>query len=827
MATTCIRIPLFLAVVLSSIFNARAATSTWSGATDGKWSTNTNWDVPPAAGSDLIFPTGAANPTNTNDTAITTFNSITFTGAGSAYNLSGGAITLTNGINHSTTNAATIGIIIPISMNTTQTVSVATIGSHLNLGSNLSGSGGLTKTGAGDLTLNNSVANTFTGTTTVLNGSLTLSGSVVSIPGALVIGDATHPANTATVSQTASNVLTTTSMLTINPSGGYTISANASTVSTTIGAVTINGGSLTVTASGQIVPFTVSGFATLTSSSLTMVGGTVTVLGSASSGFSTLNPGPVTLTQGQITSGILGTINLNGDVTTLAANNPSMINGGGGAVALSANRTFTIADGGSSNDLVVSALMTGAFGITKAGSGRLSLQSAQGYTGMTLVNAGSVVINGNLAGGVLVPGGGTFGGTGSMTTFTGSGGTIAGTVPGILSPSAGMTLNSGTTWIPKLNGTDAGTGFDQFHVTGGAISLGGTLSGTLGFVSNVGDSFTIIKNDTGAPIIGTFAGLPEGSTFAISGVPFSITYLGTRTGDDGVITHINLNSTMTLTALPTTSAANAPVILTATAIVAAGTPTGTVTFLDGNTTLGTATLVNGVATLVVTTLGPGPHSITASYTGDTNFSSSGSGPVTVTVAVSGGGANGGAPTATQMGLTDTDGDGFPDSLETSFGTSPTNATDTPFGGQSAPTPLPLVDIKLTIKLDFSKKNNDSESLSGTLVAAQGFSPAGKKVGVQIGNNAQVFTLDAKGAAKSGNSSIKINLKGTAAQSAKFAMKVSKSSLSEGLAQFGLTSTATANVNVPIFMTFNNSVYTIPQPASYAANGKTGLAKNKK
>ena len=58
----------------------------------------------------------------------------------------------------------------------------------------------------------------------------------------------------------------------------------------------------------------------------------------------------------------------------------------------------------------------------------------------------------------------------------------------------------------------------------------------------------------------------------------------------------------------------------------AGTPTGTVTFMDGTTTLGTGTLstTNGVttATFSTTTLAVGSHSITAVYSGDTNDLSS-------------------------------------------------------------------------------------------------------------------------------------------------------------------------------------------------------------
>jgi hypothetical protein len=62
-----------------------------------------------------------------------------------------------------------------------------------------------------------------------------------------------------------------------------------------------------------------------------------------------------------------------------------------------------------------------------------------------------------------------------------------------------------------------------------------------------------------------------------------------------------------------------------------GTPTGTVTFMDGTTTLGTGTLSGGVATLTTSSLAFGSHSITAVYSADTNFTGSTSAALTQTV----------------------------------------------------------------------------------------------------------------------------------------------------------------------------------------------------
>ena len=54
----------------------------------------------------------------------------------------------------------------------------------------------------------------------------------------------------------------------------------------------------------------------------------------------------------------------------------------------------------------------------------------------------------------------------------------------------------------------------------------------------------------------------------------------------------------------------------------AGTPTGTVAFLDGGSAIGTGSLSGGVATFATTALGVGGHAITTTYAGDGNFNAS-------------------------------------------------------------------------------------------------------------------------------------------------------------------------------------------------------------
>ena len=61
------------------------------------------------------------------------------------------------------------------------------------------------------------------------------------------------------------------------------------------------------------------------------------------------------------------------------------------------------------------------------------------------------------------------------------------------------------------------------------------------------------------------------------------------------------------------------------------TPTGLATFFDGAATLGSGVLASGKATFTTSNLAAGSHSITATYSGDTNFTGSNSGPITQTV----------------------------------------------------------------------------------------------------------------------------------------------------------------------------------------------------
>jgi len=115
--------------------------------------------------------------------------------------------------------------------------------------------------------------------------------------------------------------------------------------------------------------------------------------------------------------------------------------------------------------------------------------------------------------------------------------------PGRIKIDGDVVLGSDDTFTVELDGTTAGTSYDQLQVigtSGQTVTLGNAaLSLTLGYTTIPGDSFIIIDNANPlSSINGIFFGLPEGTTFWILSHLFIITYAG---GDDNdvVLTAVN------------------------------------------------------------------------------------------------------------------------------------------------------------------------------------------------------------------------------------------------------------------------------------------------
>jgi hypothetical protein len=106
---------------------------------------------------------------------------------------------------------------------------------------------------------------------------------------------------------------------------------------------------------------------------------------------------------------------------------------------------------------------------------------------------------------------------------------------------------------------------------------------------------------------------------------FAVTYAG-NANIKGSSQTANLTVNKATPSVSVSSSANpAPAgqSVTFTATVSGPTPTGSVTFSDGNTTLGTRGLgANGTAAFATSSLTAGSHTITAAYSGDGNFNTS-------------------------------------------------------------------------------------------------------------------------------------------------------------------------------------------------------------
>jgi autotransporter-associated beta strand protein len=195
--------------------------------------------------------------------------------------------------------------------------------------------------------------------------------------------------------------------------------------------------------------------------------------------------------------------------------------------------------------LVMGDAIAGTNGLTTAGSGTLDLKGTNTVTGTTTVAGGTLLVDGTL-GDVAVGSSATVGGTGTVASVTTTAGTVSpgdsATATGILTDSGALTLDSSSNFNVTINGATAGTNYDQVSA-GGAISLAdAALNVTLGslgsFTPVPGDQFTILHNTSGTAIPDTFNNLPEGSTLAVSGIDFTISYVGGTDSQDVVLTTI-------------------------------------------------------------------------------------------------------------------------------------------------------------------------------------------------------------------------------------------------------------------------------------------------
>jgi autotransporter-associated beta strand protein len=145
----------------------QAADRIWDGGGDANWSTAANWDGDATApvADDALFFGGTLGLVNSNDLDEgTSLSGITFNSGAGLFVLDGNGILLGGDVLNSDADTQTINL--PMMLDATRTVNA--VSGAVALGGVLSGSGGLTKSGAKTLTL--AGANTYEGETLVQAG---------------------------------------------------------------------------------------------------------------------------------------------------------------------------------------------------------------------------------------------------------------------------------------------------------------------------------------------------------------------------------------------------------------------------------------------------------------------------------------------------------------------------------------------------------------------------------------------------------------------------------------------------------------------------------
>ena len=180
-------------------------------------------------------------------------------------------------------------------------------------------------------------------------------------------------------------------------------------------------------------------------------------------------------------------------------------------------------------------------GFQKNGAGRLQLTANNTYNGNTTVSSGTVQIDGLQPQSPVQVFGGRLQGSGTVghVIFDESKCFLApGSSPGILTTSnLNATALGGAKVEIELNGPGAGSGYDQINVRGTVNLSQLSLGASLGFASSVGQQFTIISNDGSDAVTGTFTSLPQNAQLHVGSELFQINYAG-GDGNDVVLSRL-------------------------------------------------------------------------------------------------------------------------------------------------------------------------------------------------------------------------------------------------------------------------------------------------
>ena len=377
----------------------------------------------------------------------------------------------------------------------------------------ISGAGNLAKAGSGTLTL--SGINTYSGTTTISTGALTVSG---------LLGSGTHSADiinnstlnyTSSSNQTLSGIISGTGLLTQNGSGTLTLSD----LNTYTGTTTINSGTISIsldTGLGAAPGSATAGHLTLNGGTLqstadfTLDANRGVTLGSSHGTFN-VDTG-TTLTVAGIIAGsndliklgdgtlILSGVNTYSGDTTISAgtlNISGLLGSGNYSGNISNSGTFQYS---SSSNQTISGVISGVGDIVKGGSGELTLSGSNTYSLMTM-NDGIIIISAD--NGLGAP---PASATPGHLTFNG----------GILRTTASFTLNSnrGINLISQGTiSTDPGT----------TLTYGGIITGTGNIIKAGAGTLVLTGNNTNSGFVGLQEGVLSVSSAAnLGAIPGSV-----------------------------------------------------------------------------------------------------------------------------------------------------------------------------------------------------------------------------------------------------------------------------------------------------------------
>ena len=360
------------------------------------------------------------------------------------------------------------------------------------------------KDGPGVLVFTGLPANTYSGQTRVVEGTLfSRRPGVITIPSDLYIGFDGRTA--ATVRLDENEAIADNASVGVNPGGQFLVNAKETIAGLVVtqGNVTLNSAEAHLIVTGRI---------------------------GTGGGDLALN---------------FGRLSVSEIVAHYEGNGLSTIHGDGVVVARGNELKLVVAEGPDLFDLEINARVESETtqGVTKSGPGAARLSSDNAYKGPTTILDGTLVVIGRQPASLVRVVKGTLSGIGSVGGVIGESATIApglqlGRGPAQLT-THDLTFSSATIVDIELSETEESPGgYDQF-VAGGTVTLGNAVLEISSDVApRAGASFTIIDNDDKDPVIGTFAGLPEGSTLDVRGGELRISYRG-GDGNDVVLSNGN------------------------------------------------------------------------------------------------------------------------------------------------------------------------------------------------------------------------------------------------------------------------------------------------